>query len=138
MPITQDRMIALLCAAEDLELALQQASESAEASLASAREGKLSAAAALEALAAQLARPQFLLAQPVETLTTLRLERAHFKRNAKRNRAVAEYQRNRRANAGALPPQPSSVAVPPAASLSEAIKGEIEDWIKGIPLDGEE
>lgn len=101
MPITQQRMIALIDAAGDALHALQRCGDMASAALDRAEKAEAYGnrpEAAKDELAnlALLLKPQLLLRQPLETLATYQAERRHFASEARQNERNAERARKRR------------------------------------------
>jgi hypothetical protein len=139
MPITQNRMLALISACQDYQQALLELGQRLITALG---EGTPET---LEPLAEQ---PQLLLRRPVETTTTLRLEIAHFKRNERRNVRIAEKMRRKRRAEGVLPLAAGRISLEthhldgqvnyPPASLSAETRREIEEWVRAVALEDEE
>lgn len=94
MPITQDRMLALIDAADDYKYAL----EGLVAQIEAIRAARASGQDYREPLAFLLQSPRIasMLHDPVATATTLATERAHFKAARGRNIRHAEYLRRKR------------------------------------------
>lgn len=95
MPITQDRMLALIDAADDYRYALEGLIEQIE----TIRAAKAANQDYREAIAFLLQPPRIasMLHDPVRTATTLATERAHFKAAKNRNIRHADYLRRKRA-----------------------------------------
>jgi len=98
MPITEPRMLALISAGQDYQVALRATIAQISRERANVRAGLYDEAGAfrnIESMISELA----LLAQPITSVTTLALEAAHFHASAGRNRASRNWQRKRRGQA---------------------------------------
>lgn len=95
MPITQDRMLSLIGAAQDYEQALTGLVETINSFHTRALRGELSVEDALSSLAAN-SHPGMLLKYPLDTPVVLRIEATHFAREKRRNARKAEKLRENR------------------------------------------
>lgn len=86
MPITEDRMLALLAAGEDLQQALEASEQSLRQVASEAEGGMLSAGEALAQALLLVGRAR--LRQPIESSLVLAVERQHFQLVRGRNRAA--------------------------------------------------
>ena len=84
MPITQDRMLALIAAGEDYQQALAQARELITTNRNRVLDGQISPQDAINLLS-QFIVPELLLKSPSRSESTLYIERKHFNSNAARN-----------------------------------------------------
>ncbi len=96
MPITQERMIAVINAGVDCMQGLDKLSSLIATETKLVHNGQQTAEQALEHLS-HSANPAWLLSKPVETKVTLLSEHNYFRRNAGRNRANARWQAGKRA-----------------------------------------
>lgn len=116
MPITQQRLLALLSSAEDYAAAVHQASQIARRERDLALAGRQSAEEALANIALFLDDASQLLTRPVASATTLAIERAHFtpsrvKDNERERARVAR--RRQRVSASPVEPRDIGEAVDP-------------------------
>lgn len=103
MPITQDRMLSLLAAAQDYQDAMNRFFALAESTRLQVEVGSLTLDQGFTTLAISL-RPELMLQFPFQSPTVIRLEVAHFTRERKRNERKAEKAReNREADRHGLP-----------------------------------
>ena len=85
MPITQNRIIAVINAATDYQQAHNRIRELIQTQLGHAREGRATALECLEFIAATSIHDSAFLLNPIETTRALEVEREHFRRNARGN-----------------------------------------------------
>lgn len=95
MPITQDRMIAVLNAAQDYEQALQRAVALIRTHAQQAKDGVITWQEAMENTV-MLVSAQALLTRTITTNKTLGAERQHFKAFARRNERSAKRMKEKR------------------------------------------
>jgi hypothetical protein len=114
MPISQDRMLAVLAAAADYAQGLAQARELVRVELTRAQSGQISPLEALEHLEI-LVTPAGLLNSPLGSAQVLAVEQEHFRKSAGRNAREAARLRRVRGN------QPGPKVL--AAAASQAGKG---------------
>lgn len=95
MPITQDRMIKLITAAQDFDRALTLAESIVQSAYSRVAKGETSAEDELAQLGAQIVA-SFLLRHPIDSASTLAVEASHFKKAAKRNRRAQRQQAAKR------------------------------------------
>lgn len=109
MPISQQRMLRLIAAAEDFEAGLQRASQIVDREAALAKQGHQTAATALFNISLLVQR-DLLLSHPVETAVALASEKQHFSGGKVRDneREAARAKRRREAR------QPPAEVGPPS------------------------
>lgn len=95
MPITQDRMIALISAGRDYKQALDRVTNAIGANVKRAREGMVSPTEALFELE-MYEQVILLLNDPLKSASIIEIEAAYFKRNARRNEAAAAWHKEDR------------------------------------------
>lgn len=126
MPITQDRMIALINAGLDFEQAVATAAGVVAKAVAEFKGGIISAEQALGDIEIRVTR-NVLLQQEARSLATLMAERQHFKSNASRNRANAKWQAKKRG--------PSASSLPSSAPASLLSRAVIPEIVRGLELE---
>lgn len=108
MPITQDRMIALLEAAQDFEDTFDRTLRDIRHHIHSFQSGAISGDEFISRLT-YLTQGKINLLQHHESITTIALEKAHFKPSRiRQNERIANLQRNKRRASGIMPSQTES------------------------------
>jgi hypothetical protein len=143
MPITQQRMIALITSAQDFREALNLLCDIVTDNAARAERGDITAHQALDTILLN-ARPPALLSEYGESAVTLTVEARHFRVTARKNErrmlrcreARGQYDSEERRNAPhtLAPRAPHRPALQPEyipKELSTERKAEIERWIAG-------
>lgn len=132
MPITQDRMLALLHAAQDYRHALTTIIETIKQHERAVEFGRETMEVAMQVIFAQ-SNPAVLLTEPEATVATLTIEAKHFKDNAKRNTREKLRQRGIRHMPQHVQGHTAPISVMPPSMISRP--NLVEALELGIPLE---
>lgn len=132
MPISQDRMIALIRATQDYSNAVNFLISIIQSNTQRAASGEITAEKALFENINMHTRVELLLHEPIQSSSTLTREAHHFKLTAKRNIRMAARARRKREELGTLPryPQPQSLSrLEPSIKIDSKTNAELDQLV---------
>lgn len=103
MPITQDRLISLINAATDYQLAFAEAKRVIVSQVEASERSQITQTEALTNIRNFISAPDAFMQRPIETITALIQEKAHFRATAQANRRAARRAELRRRRNGVEP-----------------------------------